>query len=68
MTDNAVVSIDNFIMTELHEAAERAGKKVRDRDAMRRACIQLDVAREELRKRVGTLNVAVDLIRSGRDQ
>ena len=62
------VSIDNFIMTELHEAAERASKKVRDRDAMRRACNQLDVAREELRKRVGTLDIAVDLIRSGRDQ
>jgi len=62
------MSIDNSIMTELHEAAERAGKKVRDRDAMRRACQRLDVAREELRKRVGTLDVAVDLIRSARDR
>jgi len=62
------VSIDNFIMTELREAAERAGKKVRDRDTMRRACNRLDLAREELRKRVGILDVAVDLIRSGRDQ
>ncbi|HEX3998746.1 MAG TPA: hypothetical protein VHX65_09375 [Pirellulales bacterium] len=68
MADNPFVSIDNFIMAELHEAAERAGKKVRDRDAMRRACSQLDVAREELRKRVGTLDIAVGLIRSGRDQ
>jgi len=67
MTDNASVSVDNFIITELHEAAERASKKVRDRDAMRRACNKQDVAREELRKRVGTLDIAVDLIRSGRD-
>jgi len=68
MADNASVSIDRFIMSELHEVAERAGKKVRDRDAMRSACSQLDVAREELRKRVGTLDIAVDLIRFGRDQ
>jgi hypothetical protein len=35
MADNAFVSIDNIITAELHEAAERASKKVRDRDAMR---------------------------------
>jgi hypothetical protein len=67
-TDNTCMSIDNYIMIELQEAAERAAKKVRDPAAMRRACQRLDAAREELRSRVGTLDVSVDLIRSGRDQ
>ena len=62
------MSIDTSIMIELQEAADRASKKVRDPDVMRRACARMDAAREELAMRVGTLNVAVDLIRDLREQ
>ena len=62
------MSIDTSIMAELQQAADNAGKGIRDPVAMRRAIESMDAAREELRKRVGILNVAVDLIRYTRDQ
>ena len=68
LAENKYVSIDTSIMTELQETADRAAKGIRDPEAMRKALGRLNVAREELRKRVGTLDVAVDLIRSARDQ
>jgi hypothetical protein len=67
-TDNIFMSIDTSTMAELQEAADRAAKGIRDPDAMRKALARLAVAREELRKRVGILDVSVDLIRSARDQ
>ena len=62
------MSIDTSIMTELQEAADRAAKGIRDPEAMRKALRRLNATREEIRNRVGTLDVAVDLIRSARDQ
>jgi hypothetical protein len=45
-------------------AALTAGK--RDPDDMRRAGEQMDRMREEIRRRIGVVNVAVDLIRDAR--
>jgi hypothetical protein len=39
----------------------------RDPEAVRRACDQMDEAREELRARIGTVEIAVELIREARD-
>lgn len=53
--------------TELQEAAERASKGVRDAESLRRASESLDRARESTRQRIGTVEVAVDLIREARE-
>jgi hypothetical protein len=62
------MSIDTSIMAELQQAADRAAKGIRDPEAMRKALSRLSATREEIRTRVGTLDIAVDLIRSARDQ
>ena len=51
-------------VAELQAVMEKVSKGQRDPKALER----LNRGREELRKRVGTLNVAVDLIRDARDQ
>jgi hypothetical protein len=55
-------------VTELQEAVDRLVKGIRDPEAMRRACDRMDRMREEMRKRVGEVEVAVDLIRESRDE
>ena len=40
----------------------------RDPEMVRKACERMDRMREELRARIGTVDVAVDLIRDARDQ
>lgn len=62
------MSIDTSIMAELCEAVDRIQKGIRDPQAMRKAAARMDREREELRKRIGTVNVAVDLIREARDE
>jgi hypothetical protein len=62
------MSIETSIMAERQAAADRASKGIRDPEAMRRACERMDRSREEVRKRVGTLTIAVDLIRETRDE
>ena len=54
--------------TELHEAAENAAKGIRDPAAMKKARDRMDEAREALRRKVGVLDVAQELIREGRDE
>jgi hypothetical protein len=54
--------------TALHEAAENASKGIRDPEAMKKAREHMDEAREALRRKLGVLNVAVDLIRDTRDE
>jgi hypothetical protein len=56
------------VTAELRAATERAARGVHDSEAMRRACERMDRMREELRGRVGELDVAVDLIREARDE
>jgi hypothetical protein len=55
------------LMSELRAATERAARGIRDPEVMRRACERMDRMREELRRRAGDLDVAIDLIREGRD-
>ena len=56
------------LMAELQEAVDRAIKGIRDPEIMRKACEEMDRAREELRKRIGETNIAVELIREARDE
>jgi len=53
--------------TEYEAAIERAMKGVRDPVAMERAAREMDEGREEIRSRLGELEIAVDLIRDARD-
>jgi hypothetical protein len=55
-------------MRELEEAVARLVAGVHDTEAIRKACERMDAMREELRQRVGTIEVAVDLIRDARNQ
>jgi len=52
---------------ELQEAIDRLIRGERDPEAMRKACERMDQMREELRARIGTVEMAVDLIRDARD-
>lgn len=54
-------------MKELQEAVDRLVRGERDPDAMRRACERMDKMREALRERVGTTDLAVELIRDARN-
>jgi succinate dehydrogenase/fumarate reductase flavoprotein subunit len=56
------------LAAELQEALDNAAKGIRDPEQMKAACEEMDRLREELRQRVGELNVAVDLIREARDE
>ena len=52
---------------EYEAAVERAMKRVRDPVAMERAAREMDEGREEIRSRLGEIEMAVDLIRDARD-
>ncbi len=65
---NANETIPPEMMAELRAATERAVKGVRDPEVMRRACERMDQMREELRQRVGDMDIAVELIREARDE
>jgi hypothetical protein len=52
----------------LQEAIDRAVKGIRDPEAARKACEEMDRAREGMRLRFGERNLAVDLIRESRDE
>lgn len=54
-------------MTELQDAADRAAQGSRDPADMRRALDEANRAREELRKTLGTVDLAVELIREARN-
>jgi hypothetical protein len=53
---------------ELDQAIARLLNGVRDPDAGRKAREEMDRMREETRKRIGTVEVAVDLVRDARDR
>lgn len=48
-------------------AVELAMKRVRDPQAMDQAMKEMDEGREEIRQRLGEIEMAVDLIRDARD-
>jgi hypothetical protein len=52
---------------ELQAAVHRVLKGVRDPEAMRQASERMDRMREEMRQRVGNVDLAVALIRETRD-
>jgi hypothetical protein len=54
--------------SELEIAIERMRKGIRDPEAEKEALETLSRRREELRKRIGTVDVAVELIREFRDR
>ena len=56
------------LIHSIQDRLEKAGRGVRDPKAMRRALDRLNRTREELRVRIGTVDVAVDLVRDARDQ
>jgi hypothetical protein len=60
----AVFTID----PEVQVAVDGVLKGVRDPQAMRRAAERMDRMREEMRQRVGNVNLAVPLIRETRDE
>ena len=72
MTKNRVMSIETPIsadvMTLLHEAAERAAKGITDREAMRKACEEMDRISEQVHRRNGVLDIGVPAIRELRDR
>src|SRR3974377_1752994 len=59
----AVINVD----PEVQAAIGRALEGVRAHDSMREAAERMDGMREEMRARVGTVNLAVPLIRETRD-
>jgi hypothetical protein len=67
-TETTVTSLPPELAAELDEALANAFAGRLDPEVMRQACDEQDRVREELRQRVGELNVAVDLIRETRDE
>ncbi len=53
---------------DLQVVVENLAKGIRDPEVARKARERMDLEREELRKRIGTTDVAVDLVRDARDQ
>ena len=72
LSHNFSMSIDAAIPSEvlerMQEAADRAAQGVRDRDELDEAFAEMSRLREVLRQRIGTVNVAVELIRDARDR
>jgi hypothetical protein len=52
---------------ELEEAVARLTKRIRDPEQMRRAREDMNRMREETRRRIGIVEMAVDLTRNARD-
>ena len=62
------MSTDKSELAELQAAVERGIAGVRDLEDMRKACEEMDAARQELQQRIGTVSVAVQLLREARDE
>ena len=60
----AVITVD----PEVQAAIDRALEGGRDPDSMRQAAERMDRMREEMRARVGNVNLAVPLVRETRDE
>lgn len=56
------------VIADLEEAARYAASGARDPDVTRQAAESMDRMREELRRKLGEMNVAVDLVREVRDE
>ncbi len=60
----AAIAVDS----EVQAAVDRVLRGVRDPEVMRRAAERMDRMREEMRLRVGDVELAVSLIRETRDE
>jgi hypothetical protein len=67
MEATSSIPTETVAYEELRQAIERLIRGERDPEVMRRACERMDRMREELRARIGTVEMAVDLIREARD-
>ena len=65
MSTETVISAD--VMIRMQEAADRAADGERDPADMDRAFQQMDRMREELRRKIGTVDLAVKLIHDARN-
>jgi hypothetical protein len=65
--DQTNPDLPDALFAEMQEAAERAAKGIRDPEAMRKACIDMDGLREQIRKREGILDIGVGAIRELRE-
>jgi hypothetical protein len=66
--DNDLMSTETPTKNELEESLERAAAGKRDPEKMRKALEELSRSREETRKKIGTVEIAVEFIRDARDQ
>ncbi len=62
------IDTDHAALDELRAAIDRIIRGVHDPEAAKRALARLNFEREALRKKIGTIEVAVDLIREGRGE
>jgi hypothetical protein len=62
------VAVPQEDLDTLREAIDRVVRGIRDPNAARRACEEMDQAREEMRREFGERDLAVDLIRESRDE
>jgi hypothetical protein len=67
-TTNTSTGLPSELAAALDEALRNAMTGIQDPEAMREACEEQDRLREELRQKVGDLNVAVELVRELRDE
>ena len=65
---STAIPISDLLKQELETSLERASHGVRDREAMRKAGEDMNRMREDLRQRIGTVDIAVELVRDARDQ
>lgn len=61
-------AIPHELLAEMQERADRAAKGIRDPEDARKACERMDRMREELRRRSGETDIAVELIREALNQ
>lgn len=64
----SIHSPQSDVMARMQEAADKAAKGIRDPEAMRKACENMDRISEEVRVRHGVLNIGVPAIRELRDR
>ena len=60
--------ISASLLDELQHRLANAANGIRDAEEMKKACEHMDWTREELRLRIGTVNVAVELIRDAAER
>lgn len=67
MSSNDEAGIPPELLADLQRAVDLAAKGVRDPEAMRRACEDMDRLREQIFRREGLLDIGVPAIRALRD-